>query len=261
MTRKLTGSYVLCNKCGELVYKTRTELIYKNHFCSDECFYAYPRDSKKVEVLCKDCGKSFKVYPYRLKKGLPFHCNSCYGNSGISCICPTCNKVFSVERWKYHTLKDKQSFYCSNECVARDPKNKEISRKTAINNAKTGLYDYTKGPSSPELNLLKIIEKYRLPYKYTGNGSFWIKRNNPDFVNINGDKLAIEVQGCYWHNCSKCYSNGKGYKGNIGHDRDKRLVYSEFGWRVINIWEHELKNKNLEIKLKNKILNFGVHKL
>lgn len=54
-------------------------------------------------------------------------------------------------------------------------------------------------PTGPERKLIRIIKKYKLPYKYTGDGSFIIGGLNPDFVNINGEKIAIDVFGDYWH--------------------------------------------------------------
>ena len=48
-------------------------------------------------------------------------------------------------------------------------------------------------PSQPEQRLIDIISKARLPFKYTGDGSFIIQGLNPDFVNYDGAKIVIEV--------------------------------------------------------------------
>jgi len=47
--------------------------------------------------------------------------------------------------------------------------------------------------SSLEIKFEQIIQKHNLPYKFVGNGEVLIGRKCPDFVNINGEKIAIEV--------------------------------------------------------------------
>lgn len=53
-------------------------------------------------------------------------------------------------------------------------------------------------PSSLEKRFQKIIDKYHLPYKYVGNGEFTIGHYNPDFINTNSEKIAIEVYAKYY---------------------------------------------------------------
>jgi very-short-patch-repair endonuclease len=47
--------------------------------------------------------------------------------------------------------------------------------------------------SSLEIKFLDYIKKNNLPYKFVGNGKVWIENCNPDFVNTDGKKIAIEV--------------------------------------------------------------------
>ena len=48
-------------------------------------------------------------------------------------------------------------------------------------------------------------------------------------------RLIVELDGCYWHKCSKC-GFGK------GRDRDKLLnkQYQKKGFRILRIWEHDI---------------------
>jgi len=94
---------------------------------------------------------------------------------------------------------------------------------------KRGCYNIR--PNVPEKKFIEICAKYNLPFKYTGDGSYSIERMNPDFVEINGKKICVEVLGTYWHGPAKP-------KGNF-EKRKQRLV--EQGWTVIGIWERELK--------------------
>ena len=79
-------------------------------------------------------------------------------------------------------------------------------------------------PSSFEIQFIKIIEKHNLPYKYVGDGSFTIGRKNPDFININGEKIAIEVYAKYWK--EKKGLNIEDWK------KERQKVFAEFGWNV-----------------------------
>lgn len=56
-----------------------------------------------------------------------------------------------------------------------------------------------KRPTSLERQMIKIIKKHNLPFKYVGDGSFLIGFRNPDFVNIDGEKICIEVANIYHH--------------------------------------------------------------
>src|SRR5262245_35438514 len=69
----------------------------------------------------------------------------------------------------------------------------------------------------------------------------------PDFVFLK-ERLAVFVDGCFWHGCPKCYrrphSNQKYWDGkvtyNIERDRRNRARLKRDGWRVIRIWEHDV---------------------
>ena len=72
-------------------------------------------------------------------------------------------------------------------------------------------------PTSLEEEFIEIIKKHNLPYKYVGDGSFFIDCKNPDFININGKKICIEVANTYHH--SKDYP-----KERIKH-------FKKYGWK------------------------------
>lgn len=111
----------------------------------------------------------------------------------------------------------------------------------------------SKNNKSTELKLMQIfkgnnIHGWRRNYKVKGH---------PDFVFLD-KKIAIFVDGCFWHghNCrnTKPKTNqeywDKKRERNIKHDKEITEYFENRGWTVIRIWECELKsNKALE-KLK-----------
>lgn len=127
------------------------------------------------------------------------------------------------------------------------PSNENVSKIMSHNKAKN---------TKPELLVRKALwEKghrgYRLhPKNIPGR---------PDIAFI-GKKIAIFVNGCYWHRCPTCNygipkTNSKFWENKFSKnvERDKRKIkeLKELGWKVVTIWECELKSSNAE-----DILNF-----
>lgn len=70
----------------------------------------------------------------------------------------------------------------------------------------------------------------------------------PDFVFFNHG-LLVFVDGCYWHGCPRCYRPPQSNPGfwaekvryNRARDKSTRSTLRRDGWRVLSIWEHEIK--------------------
>jgi len=71
----------------------------------------------------------------------------------------------------------------------------------------------------------------------------------PDFY-FPEEKLAIFIDGCFWHGCKKCFqkpqTNKKFWmekvKNNIRRDLKVNSLLSKEGFKVVRLWEHEIKN-------------------
>ena len=113
------------------------------------------------------------------------------------------------------------------------------------------------GNKSTEGKLIELFKRNRL----TG----WRRRypifGKPD-VTFPNSKVAIFVDGCFWHNCPKhgqIPENNREFwieKINTTKKRDRlvnRTIQNK-GWRVLRIWECELKDKKL---IKRKINRLG----
>jgi DNA mismatch endonuclease (patch repair protein) len=69
----------------------------------------------------------------------------------------------------------------------------------------------------------------------------------PDFA-FPKQKVAVFVDGCFWHGCPKCYTRPKtnrafwDKKRTDNMARDKRVTRQLRwqGWKVIRIWQHSL---------------------
>ncbi len=100
--------------------------------------------------------------------------------------------------------------------------------------------------TGPELRMRKALRDaglsgYRLHWKGVPG--------HPDIA-YPGRRLAIFVQGCYWHHCPGCYPNlpksnqafwARKFELNRERDARKRANLEAVGWTVIEVWECELK--------------------
>ena len=87
---------------------------------------------------------------------------------------------------------------------------------------------------------------------------------NPDIV-LPKYKTVIFVNGCFWHGHEGCKyfrlpkSNIEFWKEkierNIERDRESMQALFDLGWKVIRVWECELRNKANREETLNKIYN------
>ncbi len=84
--------------------------------------------------------------------------------------------------------------------------------------------------------------RYRLHYPIEGS--------RPD-VAIPSKKIAIFIDGCFWHKCPKCFRPPKSRESywtpkiqkNLERDIRIRAMLRAKGWKVIRVWEHEVNKK------------------
>lgn len=70
----------------------------------------------------------------------------------------------------------------------------------------------------------------------------------PDFI-FRSQKLAIFVDGCFWHGCLSCYRRPHSHKlywreklrSNMARDQKNSMDLIEKGWGVLRLWEHEIR--------------------
>src|SRR5579862_7088809 len=90
----------------------------------------------------------------------------------------------------------------------------------------------------------------------------------PDFA-FTKSRVAIFIDGCFWHCCRKCgnmpATNAdfwrKKLRGNRLRDRKVNRLLTADGWRVLRIWEHELKEaRTVLAKLRTTVPEIFVEK-
>lgn len=92
-------------------------------------------------------------------------------------------------------------------------------------------------PSSLEAKFQEIVDKHKLPYKFVGNGKFFIERKNPDFININGEKKAVEIYA----------RKHKEKMRNMTIEewkKERQNIFAKYGWKIIFLDEIEMNDEN-----------------
>jgi len=98
--------------------------------------------------------------------------------------------------------------------------------------------------TGPELSLRSKVWalglRYRLQYR--------IGRTRPDMVFLSA-RLAVFVDGCFWHGCPQHSTmpknNWEFWQLKLRRNRERDAEHTQRleadGWRVLRLWEHEIK--------------------
>ena len=105
--------------------------------------------------------------------------------------------------------------------------------------------------TKPELLVRQKLREEGLP----GYRLHWKKAAGKPDVCYPGRKVAVFVNGCYWHRCPHCalplpksntdFWETKFSRNRARDERDQRLL-AEQGWKVLVVWECRLKGERLE---------------
>jgi len=112
----------------------------------------------------------------------------------------------------------------------------------------------------PELAVRRLLRAAGIGYRLGGCGL----PGRPDVV-MKGRRVALFVHGCFWHghDCARGArqpkANADYWQAKIGRNsqRDARneAALSDAGWRVVTVWECEMKAPDFETRLIAEVLN------
>ena len=122
-----------------------------------------------------------------------------------------------------------------------------VRRRAAIKKSMKG---NKRANTKPELLVRQRLRAagltcYRLQWKVPGK---------PDIA-FPGRKIAIFVNGCFWHRCPNCHPSTPKrnvefweakFRRNVERDRAAVAELKEMGWTPITIWECELKRDRID---------------
>lgn len=194
--------------------------------------------SKKIEKECGECKKIFKVNISQIETGRGKFCSkkclfkswegriffspATYGHKGKTHSVQTKQKmrekalIERKNRWKNPEYREKMLLILK-ENFKNSSKERWSDREFREKQLSKMMGGLSKRPTSLEKQMIGLIRTHNLPYKYTGNGDFWIGGKNPDFVNINGEKKLIEVGNVFHH--------------QNGYEEKRRKHFAKYGWK------------------------------
>ena len=106
--------------------------------------------------------------------------------------------------------------------------------------------------TKPEIAFRSMLHRIGLRFRKDRYIKFDVRGVKADVV-FPTAKVAVFVDGCFWHRCpehatmpirNRDYWSNK-FNRNMDRDRSNDANLSRLGWRVIRIWEHEVKNSEL----------------
>lgn len=238
---KRKSSFQTCTYCGEQFYPHPRGQT----FCSDTC-RLNSLASKRVTKVCPGCNNSFTVKPATAYR-YTFCSVECRAISkgGKYIKCKRCGKQFLHQGTDI--ARGLNRSYCSEEC--RRPShtincaNCETEFRVTPSNLSQrrfcsfACYRDFKGETSIERKTRSALNEL---------GLYYVQEFPPDSAKYSVDfaiparKIAIEVDGVYWHNSEK--------------DARKDATLEQNGWCVVRITETEINNaKSLTSLLRNRL--------
>lgn len=110
-----------------------------------------------------------------------------------------------------------------------------------------------RGNASTELALARVLRAegltgWRRQRRLAGGRGDEAWKVRPDFV-FAGRRWAVFVDGCFWHGCPRHGTSPVGHAAfwrrklaaNRARDRRNTRQLRAAGWRVLRLWEHELR--------------------
>lgn len=189
-------------------------------FCSRKCWNK-DLETKRIKKVCPACGKQFEV-PHSYAKRFNYCSKKCRFSQANYTNCLRCGKTFRISRKDRH--------FCSEICRRPPIIVKCLSCGKAFRKTPTSLrlfcdrhcYHVFKGENRLEKRFRQTLEKLNIPFKQeVPFGRFY----SVDFT-IAKAKIAIEVDGDYWHNQKK--------------DDKKDAFLRSLGWNVVRFKQSEL---------------------
>lgn len=255
-----TKKSIKCKQCGKEFLIFPSEIKKNRRFCSMSCAITY-RDlinnpswkGGKLIKICKVCKKEFRTY-HKESNFCSHNCATTYHNLTNN---PTANleireKISETHKrlikegkitipWKGITRskEEREKMSLSKKLLWQ---NKEYREK----NIKNTLKAMFKRPTKLEQKFIDFFNENNLPFKYCGNGSLLIGFLNPDFYEINGKKICIEVS-------SEKFRKNIPKETTEEYEKRRTEHFIKYNWKCLVLWDKELNN---EINLLNKIKDF-----
>ena len=124
------------------------------------------------------------------------------------------------------------------------PASNEATRRSMMSNRRVD--------TKPEIAFRSMLHRAGLRFRKDRYIRFERRGVKVDVV-FPTEKVALFIDGCFWHRCPEHATSPKRnaeywlakFRRNIERDGENDTNLSKLGWRVVRIWEHEVKEPEL----------------
>lgn len=249
-----------CLYCKKEFFAKRSEIKKGDaKFCSRLCFSNYLSKNRagkqspfwkggKIKKRCEICNKEFLITASVDRRGIGQFCSSeCYGFWRANTINGKNNPAWRGGKVKQTCKQCGREFFVFPSVINRGFG--EFCSKSCSRKAQRMPTHHTK----PEYMFEEICNNNNLPFKYTGDGSFWIHNINPDFIECNGKKVVIEIFGDYWH--SPLLNRNLKKHRTLSY---RKKILKRYGWKLIVFWESDLNREDAEKFVLIELKKYGI---
>jgi len=238
-------NYVTCKICNIKQFELRTHLPIRHNISEEEYKLKYPgaltcrikTRQKRIENNCMNRPEIVEKISIAMKgKPSPLKGKSYHDFMDEDKAILRTQRISKGNNGKHHTEETKKRI----SIIQSDPEFKKRVQKSLLER-----------PTSLESQLIAIIQKYNLPFQYTGDKRFNIKGKskqplNPDFIH-NSEQVCIDINGSYWHS--------QNITGRTREEEEQHQIdsYAQNNWHCIVVWDYELQD---EEQLLNKLTKF-----
>ena len=130
-----------------------------------------------------------------------------------------------------------------------------VRRRAAIRKSMQG---NKRANTRPEMLVRQRLREAGL----TGYRLQWKKAPGRPDIAFPGRKIAIFVNGCFWHRCPHCHPSvpkhntafwEEKFRRNVARDQQATAELEALGWTAITVWECELKRDNIDATMERVI--------
>jgi len=224
-----------CNKEFEVKREKVRQYRGKNFYCSKECRHQKVGSliskvkKEQAPVTSEQTKLNWNDPEIRERRRLGLKKFAATRKNGHNVSCNVCGTSFYLPKCRIEGSHLKL-FYCSVKCRDSDP---ELFRKRML--------AAQRSPTRPEQVIIDLINKYKLPYKYVGDGKVSVGKMLPDFVH-NTEQWAVDLFGDYFH--SEKFAKRTGLPYETPEERIEK--FKVLGWKLKVVWASSLTKPNHE---------------
>jgi very-short-patch-repair endonuclease len=213
------------------------------HIKFNNALEEYRKNGGKPSMLGKHHSEETKIKISKAKSGKKGHVAWDKGTKGLIKHSEKSRKAISEalkgnQNWRFRKYSPKGRKNPEHSIIMKKLWQNENYRKKCLSN----LFLKNNEMSSLEKKMLGIVQKFNLPYRFVGNGQFFIENKCPDFINCNGEKIAMEV----------FYKGHKEYfRQGLQEWKDLRQeIFAKYGWKILFFDETQINEKNVLERIK-----------